>query len=158
MYGSGSGGDWGSVSAEDLEQVKQGFARDESAERTNAALECMFRFFREWMSTMCPDADAMCSVSKEGLAVGTNQAGWNIDWSHDMKQWSEGVQFDEKATPRWDGVDFLHEYRLADAAVLFKTMPAEEINARLAPVAVIEKDYGETGGCEGGRRLEVRFL
>ena len=100
------------------------------------------------------DADAFVSVSKEGNAVGANQAAWNIDWMHDMKQWSEGVEFNGKPTPKWDDVRYPHAYTLADAAALFKAMSVEDINARLAPVATVQEDLGEAG-CEGGRRLHI---
>ena len=139
---------------EDQEKVRRDVARQEAAQGAQAALACLFRFFREWLSTTRPDADAFASVCEDGNAVCANQAAWNVDWMHDMKQWSEGVEFHGQPTPKWDDVSYPHSYRLVEAAALFKAMSVEEINTRLAPVATVEKDYGEAG-CKGGRRLEL---
>ena len=154
ILGCGSGGGLDSFSEEDIERLKREVGQLEARRGAEAALDCFFRFFREWLSTTSPDADAFVSVSKEGNAVGANQAAWNIDWMHDMKQWSEGVEFHGKPTPKWDDVRYPHAYTLADAAALFKAMSVEDINARLAPVATVQEDLGEAG-CEGGRRLHI---
>jgi len=140
--------------AEEYEGCMQEVAEQEGR-ATTAALDCVFRFFREWMSTTHPDADAFVEVARDGLIVAKNQAGWNVDWMHDMKSWSEGVTFNETPTPKWGDVQFPTASALQRAASRFREMSVEELNSRLAPVMTVHQDYGETG-CEGGRRLEVR--
>lgn len=143
----------GSLSAEDLERARLQTSQNAALSEAREALDQMFRFFREWISTTRPDADAFISVGGAGSAVGANQAMWNIDWMHDMATWREGETFEGKASPKWD-VRKPDSAGLAEAAGLFKALSIDEINARLAPVATVIKDYGEAG-CEGGRRLEV---
>ena len=74
ILGCGSGGGLDSFSEEDIERLKREVGQLEARRGAEAALACFFRFFREWLSTTSPDADAFVSVSKEGNAVGANQA------------------------------------------------------------------------------------
>ena len=130
----------------------------------DAALDSIFRFFREWTTTTLPDATIVVSVRADGDVAAYHMAAWNMLWQHSMRSWANGLEFKRSRNglrgeqrvivapwdqfPAWDA--------LRAAAERFRAMTVEQINAKLQPAAVVISDLGEVAADgPGGRRLEL---